>query len=30
MIKMKAHLTNEGFDHIRQISAGMNKGRYIE
>lgn len=30
MIKMKGHLTNEGFDNIRQISAGMNKGRYIE
>lgn len=30
LIKMKAHLTKEGFDHIRQISRGMNKGRYVE
>ena len=30
LIKMKAHLTNEGFDHIRQISKSMNKGRYVE
>jgi hypothetical protein len=30
LIKMKAHLTNEGFYLIRQISRGMNKGRYVE
>jgi hypothetical protein len=30
MIQIKAHLTNEGFDQIRQIKAGMNKGRSIE
>ena len=29
MIKTKAHLTKEGFDQIRQIKAGMNKGRNI-
>jgi hypothetical protein len=30
MIKTKAHLTNEGFDQIRKIKAGINKGRSIE
>ena len=30
MIKTKAHLTNEGYDQIRQIRAGMNKGRLID
>jgi len=30
MIQIKAHLTNEGFDQIRQIKAGMNKGRSLE
>ena len=30
LIKMKVHLTNEGFYHIRQISKSMNKGRYVE
>ena len=29
IIKTKAHLTKEGFDQIRQIKAGMNKGRSI-
>jgi hypothetical protein len=30
MIQTKVHLTNEGFDQIRLIRRGMNKGRYIE
>jgi len=30
MIQTKVHLTNEGFDKIRLITRGMNKGRYIE
>lgn len=30
MIQTKIHLTNEGFDQIRIIRRGMNKGRYIE
>ena len=29
MIQTKDHLTNEGFDQIRQIRTGMNKGRYL-
>src|SRR5207248_10734044 len=28
LINAKAHLTNEGLDKIRQIKAGMNRGRY--
>ncbi len=28
MIQTKVHLTKEGMDQIRQIRAGMNKGRY--
>ena len=28
MMKTKGHLTKEGLDLIRQIRAGMNKGRY--
>ena len=28
MIQTKVHLTKEGMDKIRQIKAGMNKGRY--
>jgi len=30
MIQTKDHLTNEGFDQIRQIRRGMNKGRYLK
>lgn len=30
MIQTKVHLTNEGFDQIRLIRRGMNKGRYTE
>nr|QJQ35520.1 LAGLIDADG endonuclease [Fusarium ananatum]QJQ35561.1 LAGLIDADG endonuclease [Fusarium guttiforme] len=30
MIQTKVHLTNEGFDQIRQIRTGMNKGRYLK
>lgn len=30
MIKSKEHLTNEGFEQIRQIKARMNKGRYLK
>lgn len=30
MIQTKVHLTNEGFDQIRQIRIGMNKGRYLK
>lgn len=30
MIQRKDHLTKEGFDQIRQIIRGMNKGRYLE
>lgn len=30
MIKTKVHLTKEGLDQIRQIKAGMNKGRYLK
>jgi enolase len=30
MIQKKVHLTNEGFDQIRQIRTGMNKGRYLK
>jgi hypothetical protein len=30
MIQTKVHLTKEGFDQIRQIRTGMNKGRYIK
>jgi len=30
MIQTKDHLTNEGFDQIRQIRTGMNKGRYLK
>ena len=30
MIQTKDHLTNEGFDQIRQIRIGMNKGRYLK
>lgn len=30
MIQTKVHLTNRGFDQIRLIRKGMNKGRYIE
>ena len=30
MIKSKEHLTNEGFEQIRQIQAIMNKGRYLK
>jgi hypothetical protein len=29
MIQTKVHLTKEGFDQIRQIKVGMNKGRYL-
>ena len=28
MIQTKVHLTNEGFDQIRRVKRGMNKGRY--
>jgi len=27
LIKIKAHLTEEGLDQIRKIKAGMNRGR---
>jgi hypothetical protein len=30
MMQTKDHLTNEGFDKIRKIRRGMNKGRYLE
>jgi hypothetical protein len=30
MIQTKVHLTNGGFDQIRLIKKGMNKGRYTE
>jgi hypothetical protein len=30
MIRTKVHLTKEGFDQIRQIKVGMNKGRYLK
>jgi LAGLIDADG endonuclease len=30
MIKSKEHLTNEGFEQIRKITARMNKGRYLK
>lgn len=30
MIQTKVHLTNEGFDQIRLIGRGMNKGRYLK
>lgn len=30
MIERKVHLTNQGFDQIRLIRKGMNKGRYKE
>ena len=30
MIQTKVHLTNEGLDQIRQMKAGMNKGRYLK
>jgi hypothetical protein len=30
MIQTKVHLTKEGFDQIRQIRIGMNKGRYLK
>jgi len=30
MIKSKEHLTNEGFEQIRQIKARMNKGIYLK
>jgi hypothetical protein len=30
LINLKAHLTTEGFDQIRQIKAGMNRGRGVE
>lgn len=30
MINLRAHLTTEGFDQIRQIKAGMNRGRDVE
>ena len=30
MIQTKNHLTNQGFDQIRQIRTGMNKGRYLK
>ena len=30
MVKSKEHLTNEGFEQIRQIKARMNKGRYLK
>jgi hypothetical protein len=30
MVQTKVHLTNEGFEHIRLIGRGMNKGRYIK
>lgn len=30
MIQSKKHLTNEGFEQIRQIKARMNKGRYLK
>jgi hypothetical protein len=30
MIKSKEPLTNEGFEQIRQITARMNKGRYLK
>lgn len=29
MIQTKDHLTKEGFDQIRQVRIGMNKGRYL-
>jgi hypothetical protein len=30
MVRAKEHLTNEGFEQIRQIKARMNKGRYLK
>lgn len=30
LIKNKSHLTKEGLDMIKQIKAGMNKGRVFE
>jgi hypothetical protein len=30
MIQTKVHLTKEGFDKIRTIKVGMNKGRYLK
>jgi hypothetical protein len=30
MVQTKVHLTKEGLDQIRQIKAGMNKGRYLK
>jgi hypothetical protein len=30
MIQTKDHLTKEGFDKIRKIRIGMNKGRYLK
>lgn len=30
MVKEKQHLTKEGLEQIRQIKAGMNKGRISE
>ena len=30
IIQTKVYLTKEGFDKIRKIRAGMNKGRYAK
>lgn len=30
MVKSKEHLTNEGFEQIRKITARRNKGRYLK
>ena len=30
MMKQKKHLTAEGLEQIRQIKAGMNRGRKLD